>query len=253
MPSTQTTIFDVGQPGASSLVTRFSAFKQRIEAQINSVEQGVVNWQAMDCPLMTMYTPVAPTQTAAGSTYVSWNACMFCNETVKGGFPQRAMHLFGNTKQYGGAGYASQTIPACRFFSIPYKHQVRDLLTKAMALVPPNMHEKKGWTRASQAFDRALDKGKATSGTAVNANPVCLPPQPEQAVETTANKDIFSRCESGLQKAAAEEFNKAIMEWLAETDTPAHALTYPSWHRLVGLARANLSVRAINLPCKQRF
>ena len=39
----------------------------------------------------------------------------------KGGFPKRLMHLLGNNKTGGGAGYPNESIPACASFSKPYK------------------------------------------------------------------------------------------------------------------------------------
>ena len=103
VPSTQTTLFNAGLAEATELAQCFAGLKERIETKISLVKDGTCKHRDLQCPITSCFTPVAPDPGSAGST--EWSQCMVCKTIVKGGFPKRVMHLLGNTKLGGGAGY----------------------------------------------------------------------------------------------------------------------------------------------------
>jgi hypothetical protein len=123
VPSTQTTVFDTGTGAAASLATRFASLKEKSELQIQAVKDGVLEAKGLACPIMAMYTAVAPDSVGGAGAAGACSKCMVCQVIVKGGFPKRLMHLLGNSKTGGGAGYPKETWPACEFFSKPYKNR----------------------------------------------------------------------------------------------------------------------------------
>ena len=114
VPSTQTTVFDTGTGAAASLATRFASLKEKSELQIQAVKDGVLEAKGLACPIMAMYTAVAPDSVGGAGAAGAWSKCMVCQVIVKGGFP----------KTGGGAGYPKETWPTCEFFSKPYKNMM---------------------------------------------------------------------------------------------------------------------------------
>ena len=87
----------------------------------------LVESKGLACLIMGMYTAVAQDSVGGAGAAGVWSKCMVCFAIVKGGFPKRLMHLLGNSKTGGGAGYPKETWPACEFFSKPYKNMMHKL------------------------------------------------------------------------------------------------------------------------------
>jgi len=140
VPSTQTTVFDTGTGAAASLATRFASLKEKSDKQIKAVKDGVVESKGLACPIMGMYTAVAQDSVCGAGAAGVWSKCMVCFAIVKGGFPKRLMHLLGNNKTSGGAGYPKETWPACVHFSKSYKTRVLKMKSGRSHTLPRTMN-----------------------------------------------------------------------------------------------------------------
>ena len=193
VPSTQTTVFDTGAGAAASLATKFASLKEKSELQIKAVKDGVFEAKGLACPMMVMYTAVAPDSVGGGGAAGACRQRMVCQVIVKGGFPKRLMHLLGNNKTGGGAGYPNETISACAFFSKSHKMMMHKLLMNAMDVVPKAQHEKRSWTRMDDALNRVLGIVRHVTGP----NPTCLPARPDDSETRTVGDGtaaVFRKC-----------------------------------------------------------
>ena len=85
------------------------------------------------------------------------NKCLLCDEVVRDNFSKRLMHLLGNDRNGGGAGYKGETIPQCGFVDKSIMSAMLDDLKKVMASVPIQKHDK-AWQRCVEALHRMTSK-----------------------------------------------------------------------------------------------
>ena len=79
--------------------------RTRVTRQLDEVRRDDMPVKALDCPVHACFEPLVPDKPNQEK-----GKCIFCLSDFIGGFAQRWMHLMGNTKTGGGAGYANETI-----------------------------------------------------------------------------------------------------------------------------------------------
>ena len=140
VPTTQSRLTPAGQEQQAKVTRRFENVCALVTTQLDAVKHNDIRAQALDCPVHVCFEPLVPDK--PGQEKIK---CIFCDRDFIGGFSQRWMHLLGNTKTGGGAGYRNETWQVCPFFDKSMKKGLLDDL-KNLLLVGPQ--------RRSQSTDR---------------------------------------------------------------------------------------------------
>ncbi len=116
VPTTQSRLTPTGQEQQGNVTMRFADLRARVTRQLETLKRNDMEGKALDFPVHACFQPLVPDRPGQEKS-----KCIFCDRDFIGGFSQRWMHLLGNSKTGGGAGYGNETWQACAFFSLPVK------------------------------------------------------------------------------------------------------------------------------------
>ena len=111
VPTTQSRLTPSGQEQQENVTMRFADLRARVTRQVDAVRHNDIPVKTLDCPVHGCFQPLIPEKANQEK-----GKCIFCLRDFRGGFSHRWIHLLGNTKTGGGAGYANETWQACAFF-----------------------------------------------------------------------------------------------------------------------------------------
>ncbi len=132
------------------------------------------------------------------------------------------MHLIGNTKTGGGAGYANETIQPCAFFDNEMKKVLLEDVQKLLELAPQH-RQHKTWAKCVETLQKVTVDGRTVTTTGVS---FCMPaPHPVRVPGAVPSATTpFSITASISQEQVKDKLNLCIMQWLPEEDVPPHSL-----------------------------
>ena len=116
VPTTQSRLTPAGQEQQGNVTMRFADLRARVTRQLEALKRNDMQAKALDCPVHACFQPLVPDRPGQEKS-----KCIFCDRDFIGGFSQRWMHLLGNSKTGGGAGYGNETWQVCAFFSLTVK------------------------------------------------------------------------------------------------------------------------------------
>ena len=145
------------------------------------------------------------------------------------------MHLLGNTKTSGGAGYSNETIQSCAFFYNNMKKGLLEDVHKLLELASQH-RQHKTWAKCAETLEKVTADARTVTASGVS---FCIPaPQPVSAPAAVPSATTpFSIAASTSQQQAKDNLNLDIMQWLAEADVPPHDIKRSSFLNVLKLAK----------------
>ena len=177
---------------------RFADLRARVTRQVDAVRHNDMQVKALDCPVHACFEPMTPDKANQEK-----GKCIFCLRDFIGGFSQRWIHLLGNTKTGGGAGYTNETWQACAFF---YKNMKKGLLEdlKKLLELGPQHRQHKTWAKCAETLEKVTADARTVTASGVS---FCIPaPHPVSAPAAVPSTTTpFSIAASTSQQQAKDK------------------------------------------------